>query len=444
MRIYWKIFIAFWLASFLLVSSAMVVGYLVGPPDRKPPPPMKDIFRGLHEHLAAGDLNRLSDWLDNNPRLRGIDLYVMDSKKVIIYPTTAVQPRIKKLFKEARKSRGSLHRYDGDYTHRKLKRGFEQPYEMLLRTPSPWQRKLQENLWLRFVLGLLISGVVCYFLAGLLTRPMRQLSQTVSQLADGDLSARVDIPTSRWQKDEVTELSSDFNHMADHLERLLKSQKQLLGDVSHELRSPLARIQIALELVRQRQGESSELDRIAKELQRLEEIIADLLLLPKLESSGELLNDTVDLIGLVNAIVEDCRLEASSLGCTLSWQESESELLVRGNVSLLRSAVENIIRNAMRYTPAQSSVDIQLSVDERGILLTVRDYGPGLSQEHIDHIFEPFYQADSARGHESGVGLGLAITDRAIRAHGGSVQALNRTPGLEMALRLPSRLQVFL
>jgi two-component system, OmpR family, sensor histidine kinase CpxA len=294
------------------------------------------------------------------------------------------------------------------------------------------------------IIGVLSSGLVCYLLSWYLTKPIVQLRTAARQIAAGDLTARAGAPAIS-RRDEVAGLMRDFDAMAERLETLLKAQSRLLNDISHELRSPLARLNVALGLARQRAGvESTDmLDRIELEAARLNELIGRILTLARLEDGEQLVPQTpVPLDEIVESVSEDAEFEAQERHCHVHTSIAEGNWEVRGNASLLHSAVENVVRNAIRYTQEGSGVEIELKSETRGAreaVLRVSDSGPGVPSDSLDKLFQPFYRLDDARGRQTGgVGLGLAITERAVRFHGGKVSAFNRPQGgLVIEIRLP-------
>jgi len=299
------------------------------------------------------------------------------------------------------------------------------------------------------ITGLLIlvlsSGIVCYFLSWYLAKPIVRLRAATRQLAAGDLSARAGAATSRG-RDEVTGLMRDFDAMAARLETLVKAQSRLLNDVSHELRSPLARLNVALGLARRRSGSGNDdmLERIELEASRLNELIGRILTLARLEDGEQEVPRTpVPLNELVLTVAEDAEFEAQARHCHVRTEIPDADWEVRGNPSLLHSAVENVVRNALRYTHDGSAVEIRLQRRESPggpeAILQVADCGPGVPADALEKLFEPFYRLDDARGRlTGGVGLGLAITKRAVRFHGGRVAASNRPEGgLLVEIHLP-------
>lgn len=297
---------------------------------------------------------------------------------------------------------------------------------------------------LGLTIAVLSSGIVCYFLSSYLTSPVVKLRTATQKLAAGDLSARAGA-VPRGRRDEVSGLVRDFNTMAERLENLVNAQSRLLKDISHELRSPLARLNVALALARQKTGPAAEpsLLRIELEAERLNELIGRLLTVARMEGGEESIRmEIVNLEDLVREVARDADFEAQSRKCRVKCVV-DLNVLVSGNPELLRSAIENVIRNATRYTREGTDVEVSLSRIEEGArpeaLIRVLDSGPGVPEDKLTDLFRPFYRLDDARNRQTGgVGLGLAITERAVRLHGGTVQATNRPEGgLVVEIRLP-------
>jgi two-component system sensor histidine kinase CpxA len=298
----------------------------------------------------------------------------------------------------------------------------------------------------RLLALLLISGIVCYGLAMYLTSPAIKLRRATRQLADGDLSARVAAKMGR-RRDELADLGRDFDQMAERIESLMLSERRLLGDISHELRSPLARMNVALDLMEENVNEegAAYLQRIRREANRLNEMIGQLLELSRLESGTAKVQDTViDLPQLLEGIVADAEFEAASLDRHVRLVHAD-DCQTSGAPELLRSAIENVVRNAVRYTAKKTTVEIELkkipaeTTVSPQCQITVRDFGAGVPMESLPHLFHPFYRITDARDRQSGgTGLGLAISERAIRFHGGTIKATNAPEGgLLMEISLP-------
>jgi two-component system, OmpR family, sensor histidine kinase CpxA len=294
-------------------------------------------------------------------------------------------------------------------------------------------------------IAILSSGLVCYLLARYLTSPVVRLRAATQRLAAGDLSARAGVPPA-GRHDELAELVRDFDTMADRLETSVKAQARLLNDISHELRSPLARLNVALGLSRQRSGPEAQsaLERIELEANRLNELIGRLLTIARLESGDQAMKLVpIRLQELIREIAQDAEFEAQSRKCRVDVTKVD-DCTVMGDPSLLSSAIENVVRNAIQYTREGTDVQIGLECSQgtTGVEAVIRisDFGPGVPAEALDKLFRPFYRIDDARGRQTGgVGLGLAIAERAVRLHVGTIQASNRSEGgLMIEIRLPA------
>jgi two-component system sensor histidine kinase CpxA len=286
-----------------------------------------------------------------------------------------------------------------------------------------------------------LAMISCALLALYFTRPIAELRAATGRLAAGDLEARVGGRMAK-RGDEIGDLVRDFNAMAERVRLLVQSHKQLLSDVSHELRSPLARQRVALALVQQRgiAEQRPMLERIRAESVRLDELIGRILLLAKLEGGEDKpamaefsLNDVVD------QIVDDAGFEAQRTGRTVTYSFRREGITIWGNEELLGSAIENVVRNALKYARS-GPVEVQLSSSEEAAVISVRDQGPGIPDAELTRIFRPFYRADSSlRADHEGAGLGLAIAQRAVNLHGGSINVRNLMPnGLDVEIRLPA------
>jgi signal transduction histidine kinase len=301
---------------------------------------------------------------------------------------------------------------------------------------------------LRLLVVCLTAAATCYGLARYVARPLTTLRAATRDLAGGNLSVRVGTTMGR-RSDEFAELARDFDRMAERLEGLVTAERRLLRDISHELRSPLARLYVALGLARHQAGDNQvALDRIEREAERLNSLIGQLLMLARLESgtTGPV-REPVDLHRLVHEVAEDADFEARSRRRAVRMIET-CEVTVLGDRELLRGAVENVVRNAVRHTREGTAVEVGLRGDHHKVAahvrMWVRDYGAGVPEPALPYIFEPFYRVGDSREHGSGgVGLGLTIAHRAIRLHGGTVHAANAPDGgLVVEISLPARPEV--
>lgn len=286
--------------------------------------------------------------------------------------------------------------------------------------------------YVRLGIALFASVLFSAALAWYLTRPLRHLSRAAQSLAEGRLDARV-MPRLGRRRDEIADLGRDFDHMAGRLQALIGAQQRLLNDVSHELRSPLARLQVAVALARQQPDKLAlALERIEREGGRLDALVGQLLTLSRLEAGVvQGTDEYLELNSLLESVVEDARFEAEAVHKQVDLHAG-GDLVVRGRADLLLRAFDNVIRNAVRYTASGSAVEVRIErVDSPSrALVSVCDRGPGVAEARLGDLFEPFVRAREDEGEGMrGYGLGLAITRRAIEAHGGLVDARNRAEG---------------
>jgi signal transduction histidine kinase len=287
--------------------------------------------------------------------------------------------------------------------------------------------------------GLLITALlVCYALARYLSSPIGEIRRATQKLAEGDLKTRVADRIGR-RHDELAALARDFDLMAERLESLVTSQQRLLRDISHELRSPLARMNVALGIGKQKASPevAQQLERIESEADRLNLMIGRILTLSKLESGAQDYDkNEVDLVEIVASVVDDADFEARPLGKAVNMK-GDGSCVIDGNEALLRSAVENVLRNAVRYTREGTTIDVAVEHAGDKVKVSVRDHGGGVPEDEIRNLFKPFYRIGEARERSTGgIGLGLAIADRAIAAHDGAISARNVGDGLEIEINL--------
>jgi len=283
-----------------------------------------------------------------------------------------------------------------------------------------------------WIVGVLL--LLSWALAFTLVRPLRQLRDSMLGFAHGDLKARI----HPRRKDEIGDVARSFDHMADRIETLLNADRRLLQDVSHELRSPLARMNFAIELARNNPDRDKALDPIKKEADRLSELVGELIEMNRAEGDPTArVRTAVELPQLVRTVVENCSIEADARNVALV-ANLDSLPVLEGDEELLRRAVENVLRNAIRHSPPDEKITVTLKADVDEAVLTIRDRGPGVPEEHLREIFRPFFRVEDHRARQSGgMGLGLSIAQRAVQLHHGQITARNSSPGLEVSLRLP-------
>ena len=285
-----------------------------------------------------------------------------------------------------------------------------------------------------YLLVLMVVVLFSYILAIHLASPLRTLGRTVQQFGRGDLTARVN---SR-RKDEIGELARSFDQMAERIQTLLTAERRLLQDISHELRSPLARLSFAVELARTAEDREAAVARMKKEVDRLSSLVGGLLQVTRVEGDPASRNlEDLSLDQLLRQLVDDCSIEAVTRGCQVHLQASAT-VTIRGDQELLRRAVENVLRNAIRHSPSGAAIEVNLQVSAKHAVVSIRDYGPGVPEDLMGEIFKPFFRVESARDSASGgVGLGLAIAQRAVALHYGRLEARNMHPGLQVSVELP-------
>lgn len=278
------------------------------------------------------------------------------------------------------------------------------------------------------------TGALCWLAAAVVVSPIRKIETTIAHFGRGNLSVRVN--TKR--RDEIGQLGRSFNQMAERLERLIASERRLLGDISHELRSPLARLKFAIKLARTSPDSKSALDRIERDVNRIASLVADIVQITFIEDNPALqTTENVRVAEMIDEIVRDCALEAQFRGCTIDVS-GHIECHVLGNRELLRRAVENVLRNGIRYSPEQSAIHVSIAEDSHNVIIAIRDFGPGVPESALKRIFDPFFRVEEARDtNGGGSGLGLSIAKRAVQLHRGTITAENVSPGLRVQVTIP-------
>jgi two-component system, OmpR family, sensor histidine kinase CpxA len=446
-----KIFLSFWVAQALFLVIALLVMLALRPQRNASWEALRST--ALTEAIEAyehGGAKEAHEYLENLQTKQHVRVYVFDDQgnEISGRSSTGWAERVA-AGRPLPQRPGMLFPRPQILTESRASSDGQHLYTIALELP-PGPRVFLGPPWHVPVPGLIIavmsSGLVCYFLAWYMTKPVARLRAATQQLAAGDLTARAGDPNSK-RRDEIAGLVRDFDSMAARLETLVKAQSRLLNDISHELRSPLARLNVALGLARQRSGPESAamLERIELEAGRLNELIGRLLTLARLEDGEQSVASTPVLLDeVVLNVTEDAEFEAQARHCHVRSEIPQGIWAVRGDASLLHSAIENVVRNAIRYTREGTTVEIRLektksaSAGEEAVV-RVTDCGSGVPEEALQKLFQPFYRLDDARGRQTGgVGLGLAITERAVRFHGGRVLAVNRAEGgLMVEIHLP-------
>jgi signal transduction histidine kinase len=279
-----------------------------------------------------------------------------------------------------------------------------------------------------------VTGALVWIAAVGVILPIRRIASTIARFGQGDLTARV----HTRRPDEIGQLGRSFNQMAERLERLIVSERRLLGDISHELRSPLARLKFAVKLARTSPNTSAALDRIDRDVTRIASLVSDIVEITFVEGDPALRGaESVPIADIVREVARDCSVEADMRGCRIVLA-GHVEGNALGSRELLRRAVENVLRNAIRYSPDHSDIDVSLDGDGLNADIVVRDHGPGVPEDALTRIFDPFFRVEEARDATSGgSGLGLSIANRAVQAHHGCIKAENASPGLRVRIVIP-------
>jgi two-component system sensor histidine kinase CpxA len=307
-------------------------------------------------------------------------------------------------------------------------------------TPPPLGERIPGDLLWTLKLGTIFSAIICLLIAHYLTKPIERLRDATHELARGNLDIRAGENLGN-RHDEIAELVRDFDTMAGELRTQIQSERNLLSGVSHELRSPIARIRLALALARHADDrERAEmLDRIEQDTVQLDSMLERILTVARLESGQQKPKfEQLALNDILDDVLHDANFEAAATGASISYQ-GNGEIKLVGDVGMLHSAVENIVRNAMFYSGKDGKIEVSLEKNDGAGVIRVRDNGPGVPENALPLLFKPFYRVDDSRGTTTGgMGLGLAIVRNAVAAHGGTVSARNVSPhGLEIELRLP-------
>jgi signal transduction histidine kinase len=285
-----------------------------------------------------------------------------------------------------------------------------------------------------YFLVIAATGVLCWLVAVGVVSPIRGIAARIAAFGGGDLSARVHLN----REDEIGQLGRSFNEMAERLELLILSERRLMGDISHEIRSPLARLKVAVKLARTSSDSKAALDRIDRDLDRLTSLVSDIMEITLVEGDPALReSNIVSVPNLIQEVVHDCALEAQLRGCNLQVDDTCCGA-IQGNHELLRRAIENVVRNAVRFAPEHSSVSVRAVERDQHMVVSVRDHGTGVPEAALDRIFDPFFRVEEARDVKSGgTGLGLSIAKRAVQLHRGTIRARNAYPGLRVEIVIP-------
>jgi two-component system sensor histidine kinase CpxA len=446
-----RFFLAFWLIIAITTGAAAISGYYYSERLREASENFGDSETMLEasDSLQRGGRSGLENWLRSQPDDPPVVVFILDEQNRDLLgrrAPTRIMEAIRRFGDRQGRSRGSRRDSDNLRPARPLTQLIGPDNAVYTMFVVPRRGALddwfeEESLPYFLILAIAVSAIVSYLLARAISKPVRRFREATVAIAGGNLDTRV-AQTVGARRDEIGHLARDFDVMTDELQRAWEQQTELMRNVSHELRSPLARLRVALELARRQAGDLPEFIRIESESERLDGLIGQILNYSRLEARDGDDPVRIDLVDLVSVVVEDVNYECRSSGIdgvTIDL-EVEGNPVVDGFAEMLSSATENVLRNAVRHSPADASVTVRLRGDAADAIIEIQDQGSGVPEDEIEQLFEPFFRASDAaeKSDYRGSGLGLAITRRAIEKNGGSIAASNVTGGgFLVSIRLP-------
>jgi two-component system, OmpR family, sensor kinase len=448
-----RIFTLFWVAMALIVGGSIAITLTIAAREyeapelqRRPPVAIQ-----ASDVLERGGIGALKNWLNANKySIADRDLFIIGPDGADILGRRLPESAVRRL--------EYFNRDEFVNRNGNLRPGRAAPqilgadggvFTVLLvpRRPSIFGALSLPEISLAIIcIALVVTALTSWWLAQHLSAPIRRIQEGARALASENLGLRANAGRRvsaglEGRRDELAVLARDFDAMVDQLRANRGATTQLLRDISHELRSPLARMRVALGLARQPPADlARQLDRMEREIERLDSLISQVLKLARLHGTDALFaREAFDLDEVIEEVVRDANFEGAVKNCRVRL-EGAAHAAVNGNRDLLRSAIENVLRNAVRYSPQDSPVDVSLARNDSGIAILIRDGGPGVPDRDLERIFEPFYRVAESRDRDSGgEGIGLAITAQVMKAHGGSARAANRqSGGFEVRLSLPA------
>jgi len=459
-----KVFIGFWLITVIILGSWLLTArYLESQPGRPqvsgPMGPPKQFMLRLFYDLQNVSAKELPGLLENTRRQHNIDIFLLkrDGKDLydrelipgVLNVANQLSRRRTRISHETpsgpmfahniyRESEGSLRAVVVFEARKRPDRESEGSLRAVVvfeARKRPVLALLNKSMGLRLFLAVLLSGLVCYALSRALTRRLKALQYAASQLARGKLDTRIEVRGHGG--DETDQLGRDFNSMAAQLDGKIQAQKRLLSDVSHELRSPLARLRIASALAEKDPDNNHQhMQRIELETERLAALIAQLLSSQSEEFSADVY---IDLVSLLVELCADATYEGKKDGKQVKFSSKLKQAVIPSHADLLKRCFENILRNALVYTADNTTVEVTLDQNDDAYVIRIEDQGPGVEEIELTNIFEEFYRVDDARQRETGgYGLGLSIAKRAILQHKGEISAANTAGGLAITVIFPA------
>ena len=455
----WKIFIPILLAmASLIFVSLLLLANFGSRAQQNAQQFVPQLYEEAKDVLLASGEPGLKTWLNDNKSIDGLRIFIIDVNEKdllgrILPPPHEVLRGLSRDFrngprdragpKNADRPRDRAERRTGRYP---ILRSESQRYRFVLARPAGGVvgvLKTQKTFMPILLSMLLLSALVSALIARKISQPIQKLRSGVQRISSGDLQAKISNELSH-REDEIGALANDFDVMTEKLSTLLATQQKLLRDVSHELRSPLARLQVALGLAEKRSGAeiSPELQRIETEANTLNEMIGKILSLVRLNNlsidNSSLQFEEIDLVGLLKSLVANADYEGQEKSVEVDFI-APSSLFIKAVPNLLSSAIENVLRNAVKYSVENSAVICKLEQMDSTILLSISNAGVNVSEDELDKIFEPFYRVSQTREHQQGSGgIGLAIAKQAIELHAGNIKAENTDTGLQVRIILPN------
>ncbi|KTD20851.1 HAMP domain-containing protein [Legionella israelensis] len=445
--LYWKIFLSFWLATILIIITT---AWFTGQIAKKSSLPVREqLFMDSYANAAvatfeSGKRKALIQWLQQIGLSRHMNMFLISSTGEII-GSGEIPPSVRSVSENLildQLNEGIFKTGNLIVSHEILSTSGK-AYRLAAVTEKPISHFVEipwAGLTIRVVIAIFFSGLICYLLSLYLTQPLRSLRIAAKSIATGKLNTRVGKFIGH-HKDEIAALSREFDRMAEQLETIVNSKQRLLQDISHELRSPLARLNIAIELAKNKTGglAETEFSRMETESYRLNALIGEILEFARLDKSTTVLHLTlVDLPELLKSIIQDANYEFADKNERIKAGQIQSCQLYLDK-KLIHRAIENILRNALRYSDKPVILSLEYDDEKKNVLIKIKDRGPGVPEDQLTRIFNPFYRVDTSREKKTGgYGLGLAIASQAIKLHQGKITAENRKKGgLLVCISLP-------
>ena len=443
-RLFWKIFLPFWVAQAILLGALYLrVHYRISSehpwwiqPERREMPALASLAAQRYEQQGPAGLAQLLDSLSLPHRSR---FWLVDGNGNEL-SGRGVPEHILRDAAVAEMKEGLHRSYEANVLAARVATSQGQYLLIAELTPPPLSERIPGDLLWTLKLGTIFSAIICFLIAHYLTKPIEKLRDATHELARGNLDIRAGENLGNRQ-DEIADLVRDFDSMAGELRNQIQSERNLLSGVSHELRSPIARIRLALALARNAEAEerAEMLSRIEQDTIQLDSMLERILTVARLESGQQKPQfEKLSLNDVIDDVLHDAKFEAAATGGEITYR-GNADVQVNGDAGLLRSAIENVVRNAIFYSGKDGKIDVQLERSGDTAVISVRDDGPGVPEPALPLLFKPFYRVDDSRGTTTGgMGLGLAIVRNAVAIHGGLVAAKNVLPhGLEVEIRLP-------